>query len=70
MARSGKRTNNTIFRKSLRIQEQKKYAEQDSDVKRYQELLKKDLEKDIPLNERRGREKQERNPMIKVYWHQ
>ena len=55
MARSGKRTNNTIFRKSLRIQEQKKYAEQDSDVKRYQELLKKDLEKIFLLNERRER---------------
>ena len=62
MARSGKRTNNTIFRKSLRIQEQKKYAEQDSDVKRYQELLKKDLEKDIPPKRAKGKRKARKKP--------
>lgn len=68
--RSGKRTNNTIIRKSLRIQAklQKKNAEHDLDVKRYQELLKKNLENDIPPKRVKGKKKQVVNLMIKMYW--
>ena len=62
--RSGKRTNNTIIRKSLRIQAklQKKNAEHDLDVKRYQELLKKNLENDIPPKRVKGKKKASGKP--------